>query len=1473
MTTPSPKNKGENDQQFRTNRSPPQLPIRSALTSPFIYVRSPLPEFMQNNVHELPTQCHNLGPIKKDRQDLAKLLRPASLATIRNPLGFQSPAYDALHDKQTKLTTRTRSSIAARTNRSARYGVTIPQVYQNPEFRNFHFYLQTSKFNRQEPSPPVSMISTKPLVRLQNRSFGYGHESSEECVESKHPLANTSKLLRSLKLPPKFKEQSLSAQLEARTHSLKTTSSEKVSRETLTTVYQLQYSHNPKQSQRYGPEQSVTSYSWRTKDEKRYLFGVQYTNDRKLGNELDNRVINEVADDDKSEFREDVVPRSKECAFDKTEKDSMDNAEVIRPLQKQAFRLLNRSQEPANELSDQHAVKEMTEFRDAQIARSIQPLFWTSFIQPESFLKLYGSVYEIVNQDVFLTNPPASNASGAVNVTEEHTNTRYNVLAKMAPKQACNPPQQLEFDSGNASDEDVGKNLPKFVDKPQFTIPSNDKEPAASAAVSEHGECSSDNETGPSNNDGSCVSVNDESVDDDQSAEEAVRKNSVNANEAEEFLGDLPIPTDVVTDQNPKPLSKPKRSVFALGQRDILPHHSITHQKCSVQGDNQRQFVGGSPAKVDTEEPKTETTGCASPDSATKIEKLIRNTVPTGDHPARKNAEDPDHTSFLVAQTLSDEKETQEESVRDVLSHQDVRSPCVSISDPVRQQRKKTGHRVCTKNERTVHPALINSLFPNVPPVLRFVEDGCKLESLPWDFRRLLRWRASVLTPVVVKQVLMRSGFRVSKLTSATEDLDTIESSDWIFYFGKHMRPQVFRSIREYQKVNHLPCSFHLGRKDRLWKNLVHMQAKFGKENFSFMPVTFCLPGDLEALKKVWDEEGDNQRWILKPPAAARGIGVRLITKWAQVPKKRPAIVQKYLARPFLINESKFDLRIYVFISSVNPLRVYIHEDGLVRFASQKYTNATRCLGNRFIHLTNYSINRLNSEYVSNSSDLAAKGHKWSLRALWVYFRSQGIAPAPVWSSIKDLVVKTAISTEAAFNTAMHSYCNHSYSVNEVFGFDIFLDEDLKPWLLEVNVSPSMHSDSPLDAKIKGNMVKDMLNIAGLRIPEPSDTNSHTVMPTCIVKPTTTKQSEVNCTIEMNPVWHCDPTGASITPIHTPAESHFNLNEETCTAELQQKNNGDGENSKKPKPPTHEWIIDQRLYMQQLNHDEREKRHHYVNRAAQYQLPKTHSGNVSAMSGKLECAGSHGSHRRISTHAKSPCSKSFVTPLEDDNEDCGSTTTETSSESESFSSCDEFSRRRTVPSAASTNSGNNVSRSARSMGIGPSSPDLRSHRGPLAKEVTFPRPPLAPREKIVSKTTTNQSASGTTNNSVSTRTRQRSVSASPFSNSQTPTRCQSVLPRVRLASATCDILQTLTPSDVRILIEMVDELERAGGFECIFPPSSAGLAVRYLSYFEFPRYANLLCVAYLQKFAQDKEEVDILQGPNRHTLVPVCLPS
>jgi len=72
-------------------------------------------------------------------------------------------------------------------------------------------------------------------------------------------------------------------------------------------------------------------------------------------------------------------------------------------------------------------------------------------------------------------------------------------------------------------------------------------------------------------------------------------------------------------------------------------------------------------------------------------------------------------------------------------------------------------------------------------------------------------------------------------------------------------------------------------------------------------------------------------------PASARGIGVRVISKWSEIPKRRPVIVQHYIASPYLINSSKFDLRIYVYVTCYDPLRIYVYDNGLARFASVKY--------------------------------------------------------------------------------------------------------------------------------------------------------------------------------------------------------------------------------------------------------------------------------------------------------------------------------------------------------------------------------------------------------------------------------------------------------------------------------------------------------------------------------------------------------
>uniref|UniRef100_H3DDX9 Tubulin tyrosine ligase like 4 n=1 Tax=Tetraodon nigroviridis TaxID=99883 RepID=H3DDX9_TETNG len=301
------------------------------------------------------------------------------------------------------------------------------------------------------------------------------------------------------------------------------------------------------------------------------------------------------------------------------------------------------------------------------------------------------------------------------------------------------------------------------------------------------------------------------------------------------------------------------------------------------------------------------------------------------------------------------------------------------------------------------------------------------------------------------------------------------------------MKSPGFKALAEHQKLNHFPGTFQIGRKDRLWRNLSKMQSRFGKQEFGFFPRTFVLPQDIKLLRKTWEDCGSRQKWIIKPPASARGIGIQVIHKWSQMPRKRPLLVQKYLHKPYLIGGNKFDLRIYVYVTSYDPLRIYIFSDGLVRFASCKYSSSMKTLSNKFMHLTNYSVNKKNTEYQTNSDDKACQGHKWALKALWEYFGSRGVNTTLIWEKIKDIAIKTIIASEPYVLSLLKMNVRSPYSCHELFGFDIMLDENLKPWILEVNISPSLHSNTALDVSIKGQMVKDLLNLAGFHLPRKED--------------------------------------------------------------------------------------------------------------------------------------------------------------------------------------------------------------------------------------------------------------------------------------------------------------------------------------------------------------------------------------------------
>lgn len=74
--------------------------------------------------------------------------------------------------------------------------------------------------------------------------------------------------------------------------------------------------------------------------------------------------------------------------------------------------------------------------------------------------------------------------------------------------------------------------------------------------------------------------------------------------------------------------------------------------------------------------------------------------------------------------------------------------------------------------------------------------------------------------------------------------------------------------------------------------------------------------------------------YIVKPENGCQGQGIYLTTSLLGLEQERNQVVQEYVGNPMLIDGLKFDLRIYVLITSVKPLRIYLYKEGMARFAT-----------------------------------------------------------------------------------------------------------------------------------------------------------------------------------------------------------------------------------------------------------------------------------------------------------------------------------------------------------------------------------------------------------------------------------------------------------------------------------------------------------------------------------------------------------
>ena len=266
----------------------------------------------------------------------------------------------------------------------------------------------------------------------------------------------------------------------------------------------------------------------------------------------------------------------------------------------------------------------------------------------------------------------------------------------------------------------------------------------------------------------------------------------------------------------------------------------------------------------------------------------------------------------------------------------------------------------------------------------------------------------------------------------------------------------------------------------RMRKQLERTDSLSEAAKYNFFPATFVLPSEyglfLEEFKR-----NPHTTWIMKPIGRAQGKGIFLFTKLGQIadwrkdhkwkadgPQAETYIVQRYIHDPYTLGGKKFDLRLYVLVTSYTPLVVWLFRQGFARLSNTRYGGSNVDHDNLYMHLTNASIQKQSDTYDK------AQGCKLGLKDLKLFMiaRHGKQAVNAMFYEMQALITRSLLSVQKVIIQDKHSF--------ELYGYDVMIDSHLKPWLIEVNASPSLSADTDADYELKYALCEDTLDVVDI---------------------------------------------------------------------------------------------------------------------------------------------------------------------------------------------------------------------------------------------------------------------------------------------------------------------------------------------------------------------------------------------------------
>ena len=294
--------------------------------------------------------------------------------------------------------------------------------------------------------------------------------------------------------------------------------------------------------------------------------------------------------------------------------------------------------------------------------------------------------------------------------------------------------------------------------------------------------------------------------------------------------------------------------------------------------------------------------------------------------------------------------------------------------------------------------------------------------------------------------------------------------------------------INKYQKVfNHIGCEF-FSNKDSLY-TIYKSQKELFPNDYNFMKETYLYPEDKKIILKKFKNYKINKDnlWIVKPKNGNTGKGVHLFNSLES--ESSEFLISKYVVNPHLINGKKYDLRIYVLVTGLKPLKIYINKEGLARISAEKFSLNEEDFNNRFVHLTNTGVNKNSKEYVYAEDFNSENANKLSLHTYQKYISKEKANYDLIWKKIKDIAIKTVIAGHQKLVENLDEFSLNDQSFFNLYGYDIIIDDKYEPYLLEVNRRPDMFIFDKMDKIVKEKIFVDTLNIVGI-VPFSHDSKS-----------------------------------------------------------------------------------------------------------------------------------------------------------------------------------------------------------------------------------------------------------------------------------------------------------------------------------------------------------------------------------------------